>query len=487
MLRFANKNWLGAPALMCAAGILMACGIADVSTLDLSMNPSIDLTVLGEGEEVWVDFGRDVDRPRAERCVAVRDGSGSISFDVSWSGSRMTVLPAEAWSPGIRYELVCDGTVYAEDGRSFPVRKSVRFFQQSSSPGPDLVSWSPPDDAIVGNAEPIALRFSGKVDGAMLERHISVSPSRDLLFGIVDDGCTIIVSPVDGWVGMTRYRWSVADTLTDVEGKSLGSSGTGTFRTYTDNKPAGQPAVFAVETSDAATRYPIASMARGMGILLSFPEPIDTGTLRRRFTIEPVVDVAFRDINSSEVMVFPDGDDWMPGGEYSATIMEGVEDRAGNATTESFSFGFPVAIPVIEVVSIANVPPLAHEPFIGEDLSSGDPLSIGIDISMKSHTFTIVLSESFTPVEAERLVKSISVHSFFPDDAGNPMLSSILPVYEKQNSITLDFTGFLNPGSNPEERYLYKLSIAGGEQGFSLDNGARLSEDFELLLETTPY
>ena len=486
MSRYANRltPGIGALALLWSACIVPSCGVVDVSALELTMHPSTDLTVLGEGDRLWVDFGLEVDRARAERCVVVRDDSGSIAFDAIWEGNRMTIAPAGAWSPGTRYELICEGTVYASDGREFPARASIRFFYISSSARPALVSWTPPDDAIVGTGEPIRLRFSGQMDGTMLDRHISVSPPRDLAMEIIDDGYTVIVSPVDGWEGMKRYRWTVAESLSDIEGKTLERSFTGTFRTYLDSEPVGAPGIFAVEIADASIRYPVGSMARGMGILLSFPEPIDTGSLKSRFGIEPDIDLVIRDISDLEILAYPEDLEWKPEQEYAVTIGKGVEDKAGNATTSPFSFAFKVAIPVIRVLSIANVPPGAHDPLSGDDLISGESAIIEIDISMGSHAFTITLSEPFSPVEAERLVKAVSVSAFFPQGAGNPVLASMLPVYENQNSITLDYRGFTTPGSDPEERFLYKLTIDGGEQGFALDSGARLADDFELLLET---
>lgn len=489
MYRYANSvsarsAFIAGMGTLCTVVLVTSCSIIDVETLDTVMHPSVDLMILSEDDSVWIEFGLETDHARTERCIDVRDDSGSVSFDARWKGQRLTIVPIEPWTPGTRYEFLCEGTVYTPDNRSFPVRESVRFYSLSASGPPMLSSWSPPDEAVVGLHEPIILQFNKPIDGAMLERFITVSPPREILVGVGDDESTVTVNPADGWEGMNRYRWSVDSSMKDAEGLPLGRSFSGTFRTYLDTRSVGDPDIFAARILDASVRYPIDSIDRDMGVLFSFPEPVDTDSFRDCFRIEPAININFRFINGSAILVYPDRGEWKPGREYEVTIREGLSDTAGNKTEMPFSFSFTAIVPLIEILSIGNTPPGSKPVLTGKDFSCESPAPIAIDISMMSHSFTIRLSESLSALEAERLVKALSISSFFPPGTGNPALATILPVYGTTNQVTLDFRGFTVPGSDPEERILYKLTIKGGEQGFRLDNGGCLESDFEIMFET---
>lgn len=482
-IRVAAAFSLATTIAVATALSLVACDKVDLDPLKVVTFPAEIGTVIGAEDAVWVEFSEEVKRGDAEDATKVSRGGDTVPCDASWDGNRLTLDPVEGWREGILYALTCEGNIETPDGRSFSVRESSRFYAVSSGERAVLLSRDPEDDAIVSSAAAITLTFSKPLDAGDLERYVTLSPDCAVERTLSESGEILVVRPVDAWEGLTRYRWMVSAELRDKDGIPVLDRYTGYFRVQDDTSPPAKPSVVGADPDDVAFTYPLDRLERDSGILFRFDEPIESDALKKRLSVEPALALTLRALDERTFLAYPSSSEWRAGTTYTITVGKGLSDRSGNVTTESFEWKAATAFSFLTVVSIGNAPATPDGLFEGTELSSTEPLKIGVDPGLCQHRFVVKLSSALTAAEASRLVDSISLLPVFPLSLGSPSLKSA--ARNDDGTVTLAYYDLELPDDAATgERAIYRLSLAGGEAGFSRDDGTRLESGFSLYLET---
>ncbi len=463
--------------------LLTGCGAVDLDPLELETYPSGDGAIIGADDVVWVEFSESVTRADAEEAARITRDGNALSCDARWEGNRLILDPVEGWEAGARYALSCEGSVETTDGRSFTVRETARFYAITASERAVLLSRDPADDAIVSRDAAITLTFSKPIDGNELARLVTVSPDCAIVRALSASGTILTLRPVDAWEGLTRYRWTVSADLLDREGLPVHDRYSGSFRVQDDTAPPARPAAIGADPEDLSFTFPLDRLERDSGILFAFAEPIAIDDVRNKLSVEPAIALTVRALDERSFLAYPTDGEWESGTDYAITIGNGLSDRSGNLTTEVFEWRARTASNPLAVVSIGNAPAAPDARFEGAELTSTDPLKIGVNEGIFQHRFVVALSSALSATEAARIVDSISLEPVFPLSLASPSLKAA--ARNDDGSVTLTYYDLELPDDPANgERSIYRLTVAGGQTGFALDDGSRLDSDFSLYLET---
>jgi hypothetical protein len=455
----------------------------DLSDLDVTLYPRENASVIASTEPVWIEFSEPVRHEDAESAVSLKSFTGSVSYDVSWDGNRITLTPTEGWKAGASYTLSCRGAVKVSDGRSFSVSESVAFYAIARSAPPELIARDPADDAIVSRTAKVTLTFSKPLNGSDIERYVAIAPSAAFTAAISDSGTILTIAPKSSWEGLTRYQWTIRDDLTDAEGIPLNNECRGYFRVQDDTTPPERPEVLAVDPQDSSGTYPLSALAKKSGILFRFDEAIDSESFARALSVAPEVPLTVRVVDRSTLLAYPAASEWASGTAYLMTLKKGLSDVSGNLTTEDFTWGFTPSFPALTLLSITNSPEGPNAVFEGDELAASEPLPIGVNAGLYLHDFIIRFSEPLSATETERLIEATSLDAVFPRSIRSPSLVSANRTPE--GSVFLRYYDLTLPDAEVVgSRVIYRLSIDGGPSGFSLDSGSRLAGDITVYLES---
>ncbi len=475
------------PVLLLCSG----CNLVDTSSLDVETWPSgRDEIIGGTAQQIWMEFSQRVDRDSVEEALSLSTIDGHILYDTTWKGSRILLSPVEPWQTGQRYFFTCKGTVKTPDSTSFLVDIQVPFYVDTNTRPPVLLSFSPDEDSVVPLTESVTLRFSMPLRAQDLEKYIRIAPDHDITITLSDDAHTITITPDIPWTGLTRYEWTVNETLTGVSGTPVLETRSGSFRTLVDLDPPEEPVCTTRSIHDETAPFlPLAQLGKDRGIVASYNEAVDFVSFRESITIDPEISLQHRMINSHAFLFFPEDGLWDPGQEYTITQKAGLKDLSGNRTKEPFVVTVTPSTPELGILEVTNTPPWLPEPdsFTGDDMRIADhvhPIAIDTD-TWNEHTFIITLSGGLTAAEAQRLVSAILLEPLFPYYLGNPELKTVIfdPATD-DHTIRLNYTNMDVPHTGiPEERVFYRLLIDGGKTGFTTDEGSFFTEDLSIILE----
>ena len=481
--RGTGSRWISTAVSLAVALLLSGCNVVDLDSLELTTNPSGDGAVLGADDVVWIEFSESVKRVDAEEVARITRDGNAVSCDARWEGNRLILDPVGGWEAGMRHTLSCEGSVETMDGRSFTVRETARFYAVSSSAQAVLLSCDPADDAIVSRDAAITLTFSKPIDGNELARLVTVSPDCAIVRALSASGTLLTLRPVDAWEGLMRYRWTVSADLRDREGLPVHDRYSGSFRVQDDTAPPARPAAIGADPENITFTFPLDRLECDSGILFVFTEPMAIDEVRKKLSVDPAIGLTVRAIDEKRFLAYPTDGAWVSGTEYAITFGKGLSDRSGNLTTEDFEWRAKTSSGPLTVVSIGNSPAAPDARFEGAELASTDPLKIGVNGGIFQHRFVVALSSALSAAEAARLVDSISLEPVFPLSLASPSLKAA--ARNDDGSVTLTYYDLELPDDPANgERSIYRLTIAGGQAGFALDDGSALDSDFSIYLET---
>lgn len=479
-------------ALGILSGVISSCNLVDFSQLDVTTFPAgRDLVVSGTVTEVWLQFNQKTDKDSVEQAVSLSTEAGHVVYDTAWDDNRLILKPLEPWKAGIRYTLSAKGTVSGSGSRSFLVDVQSTFYIDTDTNPPVLLGITPLEDDIVSQNQPVTFTFSQPVTAQELDRHILIAPAHDITITTSNNGRTVTIQPDKNWTGLTRYQWTIVDTLPGESGVAVLEKYTGTFRTLADLNAPEQPEIYAYNMNlEDGQLHPVDVLAKGYGVVFSFDEGVVFDSFKKKIAIEPETSLNYRQLNQSTFLVFPQDTIWLPEQEYTLTIAEGLEDLSGNKTAESFVFSVSPNIPELSVISVYNYPesPTGPTSFTGEDMMIKNNVHIINNDTPPgtSHTFTITLSEPLNRTEAQRFVSALSFEPFFPHYLPRPELATVLfNPSANPREIRVKYiwhTSFSNTGLE-EERMYYLFSIKSGKTGFITDSGSFFPEDLSIYLE----
>lgn len=437
-----------------------------------------------------MEFGQAVEKTSAEEALSLSTTEGHMPFDTAWVGSRVIISPLEPWQSGVKYVFACKGAITTPDDRTFQINVEASFYVETDNNPPALLDFTPASDSVVSPESVITLQFNLPVRDNDLEKHILVAPEHDITITISEDNTTITITPDIPWQGLTRYEWTILETLTGLSGTPVLEEYRGTFRTNEDLVPPETPMVLSrVINEENATPQDLDMIEKGDGILLRYDEAINFESLKSCVEIEPETTLRYRQLNNRDFLIFPEDEMWIAGQEYSMTVKEGVEDIAGNKTDEELTFPFTPIIPALHITSVNNDPllPSGSNTFSDVEMLIDEyvqPISVNTLLLLYSHDFFITLSEPITASEAQRFVDSVSFEPLFPYSLGKPDLLSV-SFTQATNTIHLRYIEIDVPEpAHPEERAFYTFSIAGGKTGFVTDSGSFFPENLSIILET---
>lgn len=477
------RNRLIAAIALTIIPLTASCKLMDLSDLGVSLYPPENARVIAATDPVWIEFSEPVRREDAESAASLKAFSGSVAYDVSWEGNRMTLTPTEGWKAGTSYILSCQGVVKSPDGRSFSVSESVAFYAIARSAPPELIARDPADDAVVSRVAKLALTFSKPLNAKDVGRYIALSPSAPFTATVSSSGTILTIEPKPTWEGLTRYQWTVRKDLIDTEGIPLKEECRGFFRVQDDTAPPERPEAYSVDPADASATFPLSSMQRKSGILFRFAEAINPESFDRQLSIEPETSLTVRVIDGAAFLAYPEATEWASGVSYRVTLKKGLADVSGNLTTDDLLWDFTPSFAALSLLSITNSPDGPNPVFEGTELIAGDPLPIGVSEGLYLHDFIFRFSEPLSATETERLIDATSLETVFPLSVRSPSLVSARrnpdgTVFLRYYDLTLPDAAVTG------ERVIYRLSIEGGPSGFCLDSGSRLADDIGLYLES---
>lgn len=463
--------------------LAVSCKLMDLSDLGVTLHPRENASVIADTEPVWIEFSEPVRREDAESAASLKSFSGSVAYDVLWEGNRMTLTPTEGWKAGTAYTLACMGSVKSLDGRSFSLSESVAFYAIARAAPPELIARDPAGDAIVSRDKKVTLTFSKPLNAGDVERYVALSPSAAFTATVSASGTVLTIAPKSSWEGLTRYQWTVRKELSDTEGIPLKEECRGYFRVQDDAAPPVRPEAFAVDPQDASIRLPLSAIAKKSGILFRFAEAIDPASFARQLSITPEISLTVRTIDGSTFLAYPAATEWASGTSYRVTLKKGLADANGNLTTDDLLWDFTPSFAALSLISITNSPDGPNAAFEGNELTATDPLPIGVNAGLYLHDFIIRFSEQLSETETERLIEATTFETVFPLSVRSPSLVSARR--NPDGSVFLRYYDLTLPvAADTGERVIYKLSIDGGQSGFSLDSGSRLADDICLYLES---
>lgn len=476
----------------CSMAEEIAEDIVDLSRLEVTTVPSgTDVLVPAAQREFFVEFSRPVDMPAAEEAVSLASPEGPVAYDKRWDKQRLMLAPVEPLRPGTRYVLACRGTVSAPGGLVWETNTECSFHVATADKPPVLRSFSPDPDSSVSGTEPVVLRFNAAINTTNPDRHITVLPDHPVTISARDQDHTLVITPDRPWSGLTRYRWTVLETLEGASGVRVYRAYAGSFRTLEDTTAPEKPDLYSRPIDPpGGIRLPPESLMNGYGLEFRFTEPVLPDSFTRKLAISPAVTTCIRQLDPAGFLVHPDDGTWTAGEAYTITIDKGLEDLCGNKTTEAFIFTVTADIPVLSVVRLAPDTPVPEgPPFItGEDMQPGSRIySVAIDtLTNCPLSLTLTLSVPLSREEAQRLVSAISLEPLFPRYVAQPEEGPVLfSQTADPQSLRITWYGLEVPSRDiDEERVLYTFSIRGGSAGFRTDTGSFFPDSPSVIIET---
>lgn len=291
--------------------------------------------------QIQVRFNKFMDVSSVRRAVRLssplHDVRADTNFILSVGGDVFILIPVDThgyrfnfrFGIGVPYTIGVDST--ARDINGNPLRPA---FAATFVPEPHfrVREASPANGAIDVHTYPyIVLKFNNRVTREILG-HVGIDPPATGSWGVGYDSTEAAFTPASNLGTATRYTISVDGAAEDADGNRL-------------------PAPFSTSFTTVAFRVTAASPADGStGIALTavpsvvFSVPLDTGTIRSSFRIDPPTPGSFNGIyyGTSYVSYAP-LDGLLGSTLYTVTVDSSVRATGGDRLGAPYEFSFTTA------------------------------------------------------------------------------------------------------------------------------------------------
>lgn len=461
--------------IACCAFIASACGLVDLRTVIVTIEPGEAYAVLDSRDApIMVGFSAPPARLEAERAFSIKSPAGSVEGDFSWSDDGFSWRPVKPWDPGVRYRLMMSSSIPTEDGRVARVEADFPFFAVRSSSPPVVVSFYPADGASVGvsgnGTAAISLRFSEPMDGRAVREALSLSPSTDFLLSWNADMTEVALMPTEPLAPCALYDWTLSSGASAVDGSPIPAALRSSFWTDLDAEAPRVERTYPVVFESGVWVEAAADLAcvdSGQSLALRFSEAVDPRSIRAAIRVEPSVQGVI-DVVASDLVVFTPERGWEPE-EPLTLVVSGAEDLSGLTMMREYRERFTPAVRFLRVLELESG---SGETASDPDFSQVMEVSVG-DAPDGVFSLAIRFSEAFGPAAKSSALESISLLVFFPASLSSPELRSAS--WPSDDTLLCTWEGLRRSGDGTENYYL--LTVAGGEGGIASDSGAYLADD----------
>jgi alpha-2-macroglobulin len=305
----------------------------------LSVDPPDGAAAVSPRAVLSLRFSGPMNPPSVERALRI---DPPLPARLSWDARRttLTISPTAELTPDTAYTVSVDGAALGRLFRPIGSEVVARF---RTAPAPAVVAVFPTDGASeVPLAAPLSIRFSRPiVPQEQLRRPAELPELRfePPLPGTVTwlDQRTALFRPIAPLRPGTRYRATLAPTLTDLSGGRLGAPYSWSF-----NTPA--PRVLVVSPAPGEqTSGPRAP------ITITVSQPLDLRSVRAGLSFDPATpgDVAAMLLpDGTQLITFTPSVDWQPG-VYSATLAgaRAAPGGAGQSLVPAVPFSWSFSAP----------------------------------------------------------------------------------------------------------------------------------------------
>jgi len=491
---------------LAAFALFSACELVNLDQLDCATYPASPGAVLGETTSVWIEFSSPVVKSEAELLLKVLSPAGNLQGDPSWEGNRLLLTPRAAYEPGVRYVLSFSGEIGTEDGRRFPVSRTVPFFSVTSGLPARLQAADPVPGAAAAGTATLSFTFTKAMDAtASAGDFFTLAPRADFTSEWTDGDTRLVVRPRSHWSPLTLYSWTISTGLRDAAGIALLREYEGSFLIQNPSAPAPVVAALKPALNSAEDGFPPAGDALLPGarldswigyrdaIRIEFSVPdspaaddparVDFASLQTAFRLSPSVPGSLHCVKTDggrdECFVFaPDpGQRYLMDTVYHLTISRDLANAEGVAMENEFEAWFTPDLPAVSVEQIAisnadfqdlnlTVPKEGFNSYIERDAS--------VLAGYSPDYYTIRFNDDFhiAPEDVYSLADNVELTRVFPETGGP---------YEKRNAVYLE-------GSPPgltvafwgvpaDYGTVFRLRVKGGPAGVVDARGSYLPRD----------
>ena len=438
--------------------IAFSCGVADFSSSgSIKVNPEKYNQVIGENEDIYVEFGYSPDHISAEAAFEIQDGNGRAAGSFEWQGNTMIFMPRDSFKPGRRYMLKYAGEVSDTSGKVHKYNIYTPFYYAiRQGTRPDISRMHPTDGSTMQPDDKVIFYFSAPMSQPSFLSRFSVLPETDYREEWNEDYTQLTLLPQNGWKEHQVYKFSFSKDIVSDEGIPLTEPRT--FSLYSSSG-AVLPSLIAIDTAlNDGLSYPL--LLSGLdgvknrdAIRITFSEPMDAGATEGAISISPDIAGHTCWIDNCTLVFVPEAE-WQGGTVYSVAVSTEAKSKRGLGLPEKFVADFspdvnPLKLLYVEGKEEDAFPLAVFNPHHEVDIDTGDA-----NLAENTYTFGFVFNKGFISAEEkEQIYSKIRLRGVFPPSLVSPKVMSIFWLGNSRIQIT--YTGF-KPGGR-----IYLLDVEG--------------------------
>lgn len=316
-----------------------------VTTNPISNANSVELSKI-----ISVNFSKAMDQSTINSVTfSVKTGNNTVPGVVTYSGVTAVFTPTNSLTPGTIYNVVITNGVKDESGKNMVDNYTWNFttIDQSDVTPPTVLSTVP-----VNGATGVLIN---SVIEANFSELIQVSTINDLTFfvkqgtqsiegAVTYSGLTARFTPTVALLENKVYTVTITTGVKDLAGNAIVNNNTWSFTTGIESNDIIPPVVVLTDPLDLAT-----NVSLNKTITADFSEILDNQTMNESsFTLmQGTVNIEGFVSYSGVTASFNPNVDLIEGTEYTATLSTDVQDLAGNAMENEYSWTFTTGSTIV--------------------------------------------------------------------------------------------------------------------------------------------
>lgn len=316
-----------------------------VTTNPISNANSVELSKI-----ISVNFSKAMDQSTINSVTfSVKTGNNTVPGVVTYSGVTAVFTPTNSLTPGTIYNVVITNGVKDESGKNMVDNYTWNFttIDQSDVIPPTVLSTVP-----VNGATGVLLN---SVIEANFSELIQVSTINDLTFfvkqgtqsiegAVTYSGLTARFTPTVALLENKVYTVTITTGVKDLAGNAIVNNNTWSFTTGIESNDIIPPVVILTDPLNLAT-----NVSLNKTITADFCEILDNQTMNESsFTLmQGTVNIEGFVSYSGVTASFNPNVDLLEGTEYTATLSTDVQDLAGNAMENEYSWTFTTGSTIV--------------------------------------------------------------------------------------------------------------------------------------------
>lgn len=316
-----------------------------VTTNPISNANSVELSKI-----ISVNFSKAMDQSTINSVTfSVKTGNNTVPGVVTYSGVTAVFTPTNSLTPGTIYNVVITNGVKDESGKNMVDNYTWNFttIDQSDVTPPTVLSTVP-----VNGATGVLIN---SVIEANFSELIQVSTINDLTFfvkqgaqsiegAVTYSGLTARFTPTVALLENKVYTVTITTGVKDLAGNAIVNNNTWSFTTGIESNDIIPPVVVLTDPLDLAT-----NVSLNKTITADFSEILNNQTVNESsFTLmQGTVNIEGAVSFSGVTASFNPNVDLLEGTEYTATLSTDVQDLAGNAMENEYSWTFTTGSTIV--------------------------------------------------------------------------------------------------------------------------------------------